>query len=178
MVGYNKDSIHGEATEEMEKATEGTIAFVPYTSIQEEQMIIHKCAKFLVNTKVPISISEPVLKVHEAHDLPSVKHQVEDTTDGSCNFVREPTILQPESAAMRNRHVTVDSELMLNLAAGNCQSGLCPDVGKGPGFRGFCLNRLEDSEGTDEGVSLQELLAPLKDLVAIFAATFSGDILW
>ncbi|CAK9221758.1 unnamed protein product [Sphagnum troendelagicum] len=49
---------------------------------------------------------------------------------------------------------------------------------KGPGFRGFCLNRLEDSEGTDEGVSLQELLAPLKDLVAIFAATFSGDILW
>ncbi|CAM6056023.1 unnamed protein product [Sphagnum tenellum] len=62
--------------------------------------------------------------------------------------------------------------------SGNCQSGLCPDVGKGPGFRGFCLNRLEDSEGTDEGVSLQELLAPLKDLVAIFAATFSGDILW
>jgi len=180
MVGYNKDSIHGEggATEEMEKATEGTIAFVPYTSIQEEQMIIHKCAKFLVNTEVPSSISDPAVKVHEAHDLPSVEHQVEDTMDGSCNFLREPTILQPESAAMRNRHVTVDSELMLNLAAGNCHSGLCPDVGKGPGFRGFCLNRLEDSEGTDGSVSLQELLAPLKDLVAIFAATFSGDILW
>jgi hypothetical protein len=98
--------------------------------------------------------------------------------DGSCNFLREPAILQPGSAAMRNRHVTVDSELMLNLAAGNCHSGLCPDVGKGPGFRGFCLNRLEDSEGTDGSVSLQELLAPLKDLVAIFAATFTGDILW
>jgi hypothetical protein len=180
MVGCNKDSIHGEggATEEMEKATEGTIAFVPYTSIQGEQMIIHKCAKFLVNTKVPISISDPALKGHEAHDLPSVKHQVEDTMDGSCNFLREPTILQPGSDAMRNRHVTVDSELMLNPAARNCQSGPCPDVGKGPGFRGFCLNRLEDSEGTDGSVSLQELLAPLKDLVAIFAATFSGDILW
>lgn len=180
MVGYNKDSIHGEggAIEEMEKATEGTIAFVPYTSIQEEQMIIHKCAKFLVNTEVPSSISDPALKVHEAHDLPSVEHQVEDTMDGSCNFLREPAILQPESAAIRNRHVTVDSELMLNLAAGNCHSGLCPDVGKGPGFRGFCLNRLEDSEGTDGSVSLQELLAPLKDLVAIFAATFTGDILW
>jgi len=179
MVGYNKDSIHGEggAIEEMEKATEGTIAFVPYTSIQEEQMIIHKCAKFLVNTEVPSSISDPALKVHEAHDLPSVEHQVEDTMDGSCNFLREPAILQPESAAIRNRHVTVDSELMLNLAAGNCHSGLCPDVGKGPGFRGFCLNRLEDSEGTDGSVSLQELLAPLKDLVAIFAATFTGDIL-
>jgi hypothetical protein len=180
MVGYNKDSIHGEggAIEEMEKATEGTIAFVPYTSLQEEQVIIHKCAKFLVNTEVPSSISDPALKVHEAHDLPSVEHQVEDTMDGSCNFLREPAILQPGSAAMRNRHVTVDSELMLNLAAGNCHSGLCPDVGKGPGFRGFCLNRLEDSEGTDGSVSLQELLAPLKDLVAIFAATFTGDILW
>jgi hypothetical protein len=180
MVGYDKDSIHGEggATEEMEKATEGTIAFVPYTSIQEEQMIIHKRAKFLVNTKVPSSISDPASKVHEVHDLHSIEHQVEDTMDGSCNFLREPTILQPESAAMRSRRVTIDSELMLNLAAGNCQSGLCPDVGKGPGFRGFCLNRLEDSEGTDGSVSLQELLAPLKDLVAIFAATFSGDILW
>ncbi|KAH9568666.1 hypothetical protein CY35_03G088000 [Sphagnum magellanicum] len=90
-----KCSIHSEevAAEEKEKASAGTIAVVPHTSIQEEQIIAHKCS-------------------------------IDDS------------------------------------------------------FRGFCLNRLEDSEGTDGSVSLQELLAPLKDLVAIFAATFTGDILW
>lgn len=52
----------------------------------------------------------------------------------------------------------------------------------GPGLRGFCLNRLKkrvpDSEGTEGDVSLQQLLSPLDEVVEIFAATFTSNILW
>lgn len=54
--------------------------------------------------------------------------------------------------------------------------------GNGPGNQGFCLNRLKgrdpETEGTTGGVSLQELLAPLDEVVEIFAATFTSNILW
>ena len=52
----------------------------------------------------------------------------------------------------------------------------------GPGLRGFCLNRLKkrvpDSEGTEGDISLQQLLSPLDEVVEIFAATFTSNILW
>ena len=52
----------------------------------------------------------------------------------------------------------------------------------GPGSRGFCLNRLKKrvpvSEGTEGDISLQQLLSPLDEIVEIFAATFTSNILW
>lgn len=51
----------------------------------------------------------------------------------------------------------------------------------GPGLRGFCLNRLQrfpGSQGTEGDISLQQLFAPLDEVVEVFAATFTSNILW
>ncbi|CAK9254243.1 unnamed protein product [Sphagnum jensenii] len=129
----------------------------------------------------------------ELLDISTQKRCSESTGNGlasedkSRSISMETHTLALETLLYKDAELTVSSISVSKRRAIEARSGilakslftrLCPDIGKGPGFRGFCLNRLEDSEGTDEGVSLQELLAPLKDLVAIFAATFSGDILW
>ncbi|CAM6050039.1 unnamed protein product [Sphagnum compactum] len=145
-------------------------------------------ANSLVNIRGQASEDLP-----ELLDISTQKRCSESTGNGlasedkSRSISMETHTLALETLLCKDAELTVSSISVSKRRAIEARSGilakslftrLCPDVGKGPGFRGFCLNRLEDSEGTDGSVSLQELLAPLKDLVAIFAATFSGDILW